>query len=430
MRKPSNNRTTIPVDILKDYATGTLSSTANDAVTLGLLDSPEDLEVLAGIQAFMEDHKDHDQVAAKLLDDLDDAIDNLLDAYIDDEKGFDGEFDLDDQAIVFDHALQAQQNLAETYEPLPKVQFIVPPNQQGYLLRSDQNEMQLFEVSDKVIAQSWTSPMEIKQAMFSPTADYLAWIGGDHTVRIADKNDTFYKVLIHDHQVSYLNISYQNDYILSIADKQVQLWNFRGNHLTEFQHDHTPSWTGFSWSDQNILSSTESGELFIWDLPGILLQQIQHPYPIKWANIHPHSNFIFSLDDHNNLYYRDSNGNLLWRKENVSSLLPIPDSANFLILYKDKSLAVIDSFGRKIGTIPDHRKFIAAYPSAEGNHILSISDEGFGQIMDVSGKIIQSLDCEFALKQALWSPDGKQILALGVENQTMLFKKDQSGHFT
>jgi WD40 repeat protein/serine/threonine protein kinase len=302
---------------------------------------------------------------------------------------------------------------------------------------------------------------KINAAVFLPDGRHVLTASGDNTVEHWDveaKRNIPGRMLRHPDAVSALAVSRDGRYaVTSCADRGVRLWNVeRGELLTMLDTSGGMVKSLAVSSDNHVLGvDAEQRRVLLWDLSAELSAVgTATPAPARsFLDLRSDGGQIWAAvfsPDHSSILTVGGAGAKLWDRETadeqmlfsphgvVASAAFSPDGKRIVTASWDSSAKIWDAESGKsqlrldratAGKLGAHQGFVNSAvfsPDAEGQWILTASDDGTARLWDAAtGEVLKTFSGHTGrVRAASFSPDGKRILTASSDKTARLWDAD------
>ncbi|MDX1417493.1 MAG: hypothetical protein R3293_25030, partial [Candidatus Promineifilaceae bacterium] len=208
--------------------------------------------------------------------------------------------------------------------------------------------------------------------------------------------------------------------VTASLDGTARLWDAEGKPLAVYAGHEAPLTTAtFRPDGQRIVTASEDGTARLWDLQGKNLATLSgHEDVISMA--------LFSPDGQHILTSSADGTARLWNQEGqlITTIDGHTDEVNYVTINRDGDLILTasndgtartwDLTGQEVSRFEGHESdvFTAEF-SPDGSRILTLSDDETARLWDLNGQELAVLIQPEYLRNAVFSPDGQQVLTSG-----------------
>ncbi|MEG3919575.1 CHAT domain-containing protein [Microcoleus sp. T3_A4] len=305
----------------------------------------------------------------------------------------------------------------------------------------------LWDTKGNLLAEFRGHEGAIHSAVFSPDGSQVLTAGNDGTARLWDvsvaiaaqaeqmaalqtfqeslsQNNAQLAELQENQEVQRAVFSPDSRHILTTTEKVVHLWDTNGNLLTEFQvSKERLSRPVFSPDSRHILAVGDE-TAYLWDIKGNILAKFQgHKGSVTRAVFSPDGNQILTASIDSTARLWDNKGNLLTEfrghEYQVNTLVFSPDGTQILTSSSDKTARLWDTQGNLLAEFRGHEWVDNAIFTPDGRQILTLGNDshGYARLWDTQGNLLAEFrgqkDVEkgsSSSSSVVFSPDGRQIL--------------------
>lgn len=307
-----------------------------------------------------------------------------------------------------------------------------------FILTAKEREVTLLSSKNGQLLKTFTTTSPVKTITFSPNSKIIA-ITSDDVKLFSTASGQQLQALVHDVVESLFCVfSPNNEIIVTAAGKQVALWSQEsGKQKQLLELEGTAVFAKFSPNGEVLATVSSNDEVALWE---VATAKKLHSIPLQIMNSMTNQNIIdFSIDS-KRIVITGMNPSM-WSidtGQKVFSLseddLDVAISADFspqgdsvVIAYNSltESKAIIWglNFGDKKGEFSHQGAVQSAVFSADGNTLLTASDDKTSAVWDISsGEKLHSYSHEGIVKFAAFDAKNKNILTLSAKDEVDLLE--------
>ncbi|RCJ40992.1 hypothetical protein A6770_36650 [Nostoc minutum NIES-26] len=275
----------------------------------------------------------------------------------------------------------------------------------------------------------------IDSASFSPDGQYIFTIA-NKTVKVWNlSGQEIITLKGHQGRVNTASFSSDGQRIVTAADdKTVKVWNLSGQEIITLKgHQGRVNTASFSSDGQRIVTAASDKTVKVWNLSGQAIITLKHKDSVKSASFSRSEQYIVTIssqeDKTDNLNDKPPVIAKVWNlsgqeifslktnQSKVDSASFSPDGQRIVIAGDDKTASVWDLSGRKILTLKHNDIVRSASFSPNGNYIITTSDpNNIAQVWDDSGSPIPVFTERENLKSVSFSPNQNYIVTTSEPN--------------
>jgi len=265
---------------------------------------------------------------------------------------------------------------------------------------------------------------KIEFATFSPSGIYIIGIFGKK-VKISDLLGETILSFEHSDIINTAYISNNYDEVLTSSnDNTAIIWDFKGN-IKQILKSHTNKVTTAVFSPDNkmYLTASYDSTAKLWENNGkVLINFIGHKSKVNTANFSQDQKYIITASNDSTAKLWDLNGNLIhtFKGHNniVSSASISPNSEYVITTGNDETSRLWKITGEQEFVFQGYENRVnSAEFSPDGKYIVTTSDDKTARLWDLNGHEIMVFEHEGAVKQAVFSTNGKYILTIYYTNK-------------
>ncbi len=234
----------------------------------------------------------------------------------------------------------------------------------------------------------------------------------------------FYSLAMrHDRPVNAAVFSPTGDRMITVSsDRTAKLWDLKGALLATLPHDDVVYSAAFSPDGSNILTVSRDNAARLWNSEGDLQRDFPHEKRIASAVFSPDGLRVLTASEDNTARLWSARGELLKKYTYINDINAASfssDGSRILIISKNK---VAMSFALESGDGGVFNRVLSAEFSPNGKQILVVSLENTVTLHEWDGAILTRFDNPGkVVASATFSPDGANILTICMDGEIRLW---------
>jgi len=317
---------------------------------------------------------------------------------------------------------------------------------QMFVTASDDNTAKLWNLQGEELASLVGHASNVRSAVFSPDGKSILTASSDETAKLWNLQGKELASL-EGHYFDVLSAEFAPDgktILTTSFDKTAKLWNLKGVELASLEgHSSFISSAVFAPDGKSILTASRDNTAKLWNLQGEELVSLEgHSSYVESARFAPDGKSIVTASWDKTAKLWNLKGKVLVSLEGHSSdvhtAVFAPDGKSIITSSWDETAKLWSLKGNELASLEDHSSAVrSAIFSPDGKLILTASDDKTAKLWNLDGKELASLDGDFYKFRsevfasdrrfyftefdAVFSPDGKSILAIFGDNTAKLW---------
>ncbi|RRB00759.1 nSTAND1 domain-containing NTPase [Larkinella rosea] len=224
-----------------------------------------------------------------------------------------------------------------------------------------------------------------------------------------DENGRVVDHLAYERQIRSVELAPDGQTTLIVVDTDVELWDADKQFKGKLSHKAAVSTAVFSPDGKTILTQTEDGKGYLWNLLDERLVELPHPEGVRDFDVSLNGQFISTLTDASWLYFWDRAGkplDSLETRQIMEQILVTGDGRNVFMVDTNNTTFRWNRSERRLTEMPGE---ILDY-SEDHQIILVRTKTGKGYFWDSDGQPIDSLPLNLNENRVFMSNRGQEVL--------------------
>ncbi|MEO0759230.1 MAG: TIR domain-containing protein [Cyanobacteria bacterium J06648_16] len=299
------------------------------------------------------------------------------------------------------------------------------PDEETIVTLSNDHDIKLWHFLDPNVLQLGTHQDWATRMQFSPDGKRIVTTSHDRTARIWERNGRFVRAL-RGHTQAIQAVAYSLDSRMIATggkDKTVRIWSDDGELIQTLpRHDDAIRNLAFSPDQSKLLTRTNTGMLYGWDLSGTLRFRKEGEY--RPTFMQGTGTFITTSGPNINVWRED--GTFVQRieahKEVLTGLTVSQDGQLIGSSSMDGVAKLWSVTGEHRATLPHDNVVRDVAISPDGAHVVTVSEDTTVKLWKTSGELVETLQGHDRLVFAVdFSSDGRFFATAGNDQRVIIW---------